>query len=49
MEEFDPTATTAPGNATSYNRTGPRIIAETVGALYANITAAEASITVTAV
>ncbi len=49
LEVFDPTMSTAPGNATSYNRTGPRFIEETVGPLYGSLAAAEASVTVTLV
>ncbi len=47
MEVLDPTAATAPGNNTSFARTGPRMNVETVGKLAANIAAADSSITVT--
>lgn len=43
---YDPTATVAPGNATSFARNPGRTAALTVGALAANLTAAEALVTV---
>lgn len=46
-EYYDPTTTTAPGNTTAAVRMGPRIEPITVGSLAANLTAAEALITVT--
>lgn len=44
---YDPTATPAPGNTTVAARMGVRIQRITVGALFANLAAAEAGITVT--
>jgi hypothetical protein len=49
LDVLDPTTATAPGNTTSYARAGTRFNIETVGALYANVTAAEAGVTVTLV
>lgn len=49
MEVLDPTTGTAPGNEEAFARAGARINVETVGALYADLAAAEAGITVTAV
>ena len=46
LEVFDPTTSTAPGNSTLYNRTGPRFFEAVVGALYTVRATAEASITV---
>lgn len=48
MEVLDPTTATAPGNTTLYARSGPRTNVETVGALYATLTLAEAGVTVVA-
>jgi hypothetical protein len=49
MDIFDPTKTTAPGNATPAIRTGTRFNTETTGALYANLATAGSSVTITAV
>jgi hypothetical protein len=46
LEVLDPTESVAPGNTTPFARTGPRFNIETVGALHANRSAAEASVTV---
>lgn len=45
---YDPTQGTTPGNSLPYARFGVREETITIGALYSNLTAAEASITVTA-
>ena len=49
LDVLDPTTSTAPGNTTQFARAGTRFNLETVGALYANVAAAEAGITVTLV
>lgn len=46
LEVFDPTEEAARGNTVEYARTGPRIINETVGALFGSLTAAEAAVSV---
>lgn len=45
---YDPTKATTPGNSTPAARFGIREVPVTIGALYSNLTNAEASITVTA-
>lgn len=46
---YDPTTSTAPGNATAYARIGNRIETLTVGALAADITTANGLVTVTSI
>ncbi len=49
LDVLDPTTATAPGNNTAFARAGTRFNVETVGALYANLAAAEAGVSVTLV
>ncbi len=46
LEVFDPTTAVARGNTTPYARTGPRVVNDTIGPVYANLTAAEAAVSV---